>query len=89
MRVTIRVRPGAGRDEVGGRYDDALIVKVGARAVDGRATDAALAAVARAFDVPRRSVTLLTGARSRTKIVEIEGDEAATRDTLRRLLDRG
>ena len=47
MRISIRVRPGASRTHVGGSYDGALIVAVSQRAVDGKATEAALAAVAR------------------------------------------
>jgi uncharacterized protein YggU (UPF0235/DUF167 family) len=83
MRVTIRVRPGAGRTAVGGSFDDALIVRVSARAVDGQATEAALAAVARAFGVRRRAVTLVSGATSRTKVVDVAGGEPAV---LHRLL---
>jgi uncharacterized protein len=75
MRVTIRVRPGVSRPGVGGEHDGALIVAVTARAVDGQATEAALAAVADAFGVRRRCVTLVTGSTSRTKVVEIaDGD---------------
>jgi uncharacterized protein YggU (UPF0235/DUF167 family) len=51
--------------------------------VDGQATAAALAAVADAFGVRRRDVTLVTGATSRTKIVEVAG---ADQDVLARLL---
>jgi hypothetical protein len=54
VRITIRVRPGAGRTSVGGGHDGALVVRVGARAADGRATEAALAAVADAFGPPGR-----------------------------------
>jgi len=61
MRITIHVRPGAGRPGVGGGHDGALIVRVTARAVGGQATEAALAAVADAFGVRRRAVTLVTG----------------------------
>ena len=82
MRVTIRVRPGAGRTAVGGSFDDALVVRVSARAVDGQATQAALA-VARAFGVRRRAVTLVSGATSRTKVVDVAGGEPAV---LHRLL---
>lgn len=74
MRVAIRVRPGASRTRVGGAYGDALVVAVSARAVDGAATDAALAAVADAFGVRRRHVTLVTGATSRDKVVELDDD---------------
>lgn len=82
MRVTIRVRPGAGRAAVGGSYDGALVVRVAERAVDGRATEAALAAVAAALGVRRGDVTLVTGATSRTKVVEIPDGAAAAYDDL-------
>ena len=59
MRVAIRVVPGSTRPRVGGRYGDALVVAVSARAVDGRATAASLAAVAAAFGVRERQVRLV------------------------------
>jgi len=61
------------------------VVAVTARAVDGKATEAALRAVAGAFDVKRRQVTLVTGATSRDKVVDIDGAEdelSARRATL-------
>ncbi len=58
---------------MGGEHDGALVVRVSARAVDGKATEAALAAVADAFGVRRSAVTLVTGATSRTKVVEVDG----------------
>lgn len=83
MRVTIRVQPGARRTAVGGERDGALVVRVGARAVQGRATEAALAAVADAFGVRRRAVALVAGATNRTKVIEVTGGDEAV---LRRLL---
>ena len=77
MRVTIRVRPGAGRTAVGGAHDGALVVRVAARPVEGQATEAALAAVAAALGVRRRQVSLVTGSTSRTKVVEVEGADPA------------
>ncbi len=77
FRLTIRVRPGSPVTRVGGAYGDALVVRVTAPAVDGRATAAALRALAKAFDVPNANVTLVTGATSRDKVVAIEGDPAA------------
>jgi uncharacterized protein len=75
VRITIRVRPGSARPSVGGEHAGALVVRVGARAVNGKATEAALAAVAAAFGVRRSDVTLVTGASSRTKIVDITGGD--------------
>jgi uncharacterized protein YggU (UPF0235/DUF167 family) len=71
MRITIRVQPGSARPGIGGEHAGALIVRVSARAVNGKATEAALAAVAGAFGVRRNAVTLVSGASSRTKIVEV------------------
>ncbi len=77
LRVPIRVRPGASRTRVGGAHGDRLVVAVSARAVDGAATEAALAAVAKAFGVRRRAVSLVHGHTSRDKVVEIiAGDDA-------------
>jgi uncharacterized protein len=60
-----------------------LVVRVRERAVDGKATAAALAALAAAFGVRPHAVTLIAGASSRTKVLEVEG---ADRLTLERLL---
>jgi uncharacterized protein YggU (UPF0235/DUF167 family) len=62
---------------VGGERGGALVVRVSARAVDGQATEAALAAVAAAFGLRRRAVTLVAGASSRAKILEVEGADPA------------
>jgi uncharacterized protein len=81
VRTWIRVTPGASRPGVGGEYprpgEPALRVSVRERAVDGRASRAALALVAEALDVPARSIRLDVGARSRDKLVSIEVDDAA------------
>ena len=86
LRVAIRVRPGASKAGVGGAVAGRLQVRVHAPAVDGRATDAALRAVAEAFDVRPASVTLVSGATTRDKLLEIEGDEAALKERLTALL---
>ena len=73
LTFEVRVRPGASRTRVGGRYGEALVVAVTARAVDGKATEAVLQAVAEALGMRRRDVRLVTGATSRTKVVEVMG----------------
>jgi uncharacterized protein (TIGR00251 family) len=73
MRVEVHVKPGASRTVVGGTHDGALVVRVTARAVDGKATEAVLAAVADALGVPAKDVTLVRGATSRRKLLEVAG----------------
>ena len=82
VRVTIWVQPGSARPGVGGEREGALVVRVSAPAVDGRATAAALAAIAAAFGVRPRAVRLVSGATSRTKVVEVDGADPAVLDRL-------
>jgi uncharacterized protein len=82
MRITIRVHPGSARPGIGGEHAGALIVRVSARAVDGKATEAALAAVAAAFGVRRPAVSLVAGATARTKTVDVAGGDPAVLATL-------
>jgi len=90
MRILVRVKPGASRTAVGGRYDGpsgaALVVAVAARAVEGQATKAVLQAVAEALGVRRSAVTLVRGATSRDKLLEVAGNEAEIGPKLKQLL---
>ena len=75
VSVPVRVRPGAGRTRVGGLYEGpygpALIVAVGAAAVDGKATEAVRRALAEALGVRRGDVALRLGATSRDKVFTV------------------
>ena len=73
LRVAVRVRPGVARTAVSGCRGDALVVWVTARPAGGAAAQAVLRMVAEAFGVPRRDVTLVTGATSRDKVIEVAG----------------
>jgi uncharacterized protein YggU (UPF0235/DUF167 family) len=86
LSVAVRVRPGAGRDRVGGRYDGphgpALIVAVSAPPVDGKATEAVRKALAAALGLRAADVTLRLGATSRDKVFTVPGgDEILARLT--------
>jgi uncharacterized protein len=83
VRIAIRVRPGSAHPGTGGEHDGALVVRVSARAVDGKATEAALATVAKAFGVRRSAVSLVSGATSRTKVIDVAGGDP---DVLKALL---
>ncbi len=89
----MRVKPGASRPKVGGQYGDGadgqgviLIVSVAPRAVDGAATEAVLKAVAKAFGLRRADVDLVSGQTSRTKVLELRGEQHNLSTRLSRLL---
>jgi len=71
VRLEIHVTPGASATIVGGSRGGALVVRVTQRPERGRATNAALEAVADALGVPRSAVVLVRGGRSRRKVVDV------------------
>lgn len=87
--LAVRVRPRASRTAVGGTYEGAhgpaLVVAVQAPAVDGRATQAVLAAVAQALGLSRSRVLLRTGERSRDKLLTIVNPPADLVERVRAL----
>jgi uncharacterized protein (TIGR00251 family) len=72
-RVRLRVSPRASRSALVGRHGDAWKIRVAAPPEAGRANAAATALVADALALPRDDVTLVAGASSRDKVVEVEG----------------
>ena len=85
-RLSVRLRPGASRDELTGLRDGVLLARVCAPPVDGRANRALCRLVAEAAGVAPSRVKVVRGSRSREKTLEVEGlDAAALEAALRRL----
>lgn len=87
LRIAIRVKPGSSRAKVSGAYgpDRQLIVAVSAPPVDGAANDAVLKAVATAFGVRPRHVTLVSGHSARSKVVDVDISDDLLPDARHRL----
>jgi hypothetical protein len=71
--LTVRVHPGARRNAITGMHDGALKVSLTTPPTDGRANAALIAFLADRLNRPRASITLLTGATSRSKTLRLEG----------------
>ena len=81
-RLTVEVRPRAGRDEIAGWQGARLRVRVTAPPADGAANEAVRALLADRLGCARSQVEIVRGQTARTKIVRVVGlapHEAATR----------
>jgi len=78
VRIPVRAQPRASRSEIAGEHDGALRVRLAAPPVEGAANDELVRLLARVLGVPRSAVRIVAGERGRTKIVEVEGVDAAT-----------
>jgi uncharacterized protein len=84
VRISVRVQPRASRTEIAGMHGDALKIRLAAPPVDGAANEALVTFLTEHFAVARRAVTIVSGAQSRSKVVEIAGLSAGD---IRRLLN--
>jgi uncharacterized protein (TIGR00251 family) len=69
----VRVQPRASKDEVAGEMGGALKVRLRAPALEDRANEALVEFLAQLLKTPKSAVRILSGARSRTKRIEIRG----------------
>lgn len=71
LLLSIHAQPGARQTAWAGRHGDALKIRLRARAVDGAANAALTTFLADEFQVPEKSVRLLSGERGRDKRLRI------------------
>ena len=76
--VEVRLTPRARADEVGGVRDGALLVRVTAPPVDGRANKALCRLLAKRVGTAPTNVTVIRGESSRDKVVRFDGVDRAT-----------
>ena len=69
--VSVRVHPGAAREAVVLLPDGTLDVRLRARPVEGQANDRLLVLLAERLGLRRRDVALVSGVRSRLKLVKV------------------
>lgn len=72
-RITIKVKPRASKDALEGWKDGELIVRLTAPPVEGAANSSLVKLLAKKTGIGRSRVRIVSGERSRTKIVEFEG----------------
>ena len=84
LLLEVQVQPGAARTEVAGLHDGRLKIRLGARAIDGRANAALVQFIAESLGVAKRDVTIEAGATSRRKRVQVIGATRAPEALLSR-----
>jgi uncharacterized protein len=76
VEIDVRVAPRAGKSEIDGQRNGMLLVRIAAPPVENAANEALIELLARTLSVPRRSVQLVRGKHSRSKIILVAGVSA-------------
>jgi uncharacterized protein (TIGR00251 family) len=72
MKIQVKVKPNSKIEELS-REGDSFIVKVKEPPKEGKANQAVIKLLAEHFGVPQSQVMILSGFRSKDKIVEVRG----------------
>lgn len=78
VTLRVRVQPRSSRNALGGEREGALVVRLTAPPVEGRANQALARVLADALGIAPSAVQLLRGNSGRDKLVAIAGVDAAT-----------
>ena len=73
VSFTIKVHPRAKKNAITGTIGEAYKLSLTAPALEGRANQACIEFFAELFKVPRSSVTIASGERSRNKVIRVDG----------------
>lgn len=73
ITIDVRVIPRAGTSKISGTRDGALLVRLNAAPVEGAANAELIEVIADALDVPKRTVAIVAGDRSRHKRIRVDG----------------
>jgi uncharacterized protein (TIGR00251 family) len=73
VTIDVRVIPRAAKPGIAGTRDGAVLVRLSAPPVEGAANEELIDVLAKAIGVSKRGVALVSGERSRTKRVSVQG----------------
>jgi uncharacterized protein len=77
ISFAVKVHPRAKKNAITGLVGEAIKLSLTSPPLDGRANEACIEFFAKLFRVPRSSVTIAAGEKSRAKVVRVAGITAA------------
>jgi len=77
LTFAVRIVPRASFNQIVGEYDGALRIRIAAPAVEGAANRELIKVLAKNFKLSQNAVDIVSGLSSKSKIVRIQGADAA------------
>jgi len=78
IRLEIKVQPRSSKNQIAGKQEGALKIKLTAPPVEGEANQALINFLSAFLKIPKRNINLIKGETSRHKLVEIQGIDKDT-----------
>lgn len=74
IKLNIKALPNASKCEVCGFVEDSLKIKLDVAPVDGKANEKCIKFLSKLLGVPKTSITIISGEKSRNKVLFIKGN---------------
>lgn len=74
MRINIYVQPGAKKSSFEGEFNDNLKIKIKSPPLDGKANEELISFISEKLGLVKKQVKLISGEKSRYKVIEIPLD---------------
>ena len=78
------VQPGASKSEIQGIHDGRLKIRIQSLPVDGKANVTLIEFLAKLLKIPKKSIVLVSGVKSRIKDLEVSG---ATTESVKKIFE--
>lgn len=73
MKITVNVKPNSRKEGVEPQPDGSLTVRVNVPPIEGRANIRVIELLSEHFDCPKSRIRLVSGAKAKRKIFEVDG----------------
>lgn len=83
IKISVKVQPNASKCEIAGVIDNALKIKLDVPPVEGKANEKCIKFLSKLLGVPKTSISIVSGEKSRTKVLLIKGDTGELSRTVR------
>ncbi|MGD0820132.1 MAG: DUF167 domain-containing protein [Desulfomonilia bacterium] len=71
--ISCRVQPNSAREGTGEIKNDAVVIRLNAPAVEGKANDALIKFLSKRLGISKSKISIIRGGKSRNKLVAVEG----------------
>lgn len=86
IKLAIRVIPGSSRCEIVGFIEKELKIKLDVPPVEGKANEKCVKYLSKQLGVPKTSISIISGEKSRSKLLSIAGDPDELEEKLASLI---
>lgn len=86
VKFQVKVQPNASKCEIAGIMDDAVKIRLDVPPIEGKANEKCVKFLSKLLDVPKTSISIISGDKSRSKLIFVKGNPAELENKILNLI---